>query len=140
MEITIAIKSLAKKRLTSQKIDLPNLANSLSLAEFLTQLVSQQVQAFNQRISQTDNQPLPLNDDYLSILTNTGKVAFGEKYNNQQADESQAIETALQAYQDGLYAVFIDDEQIEGLDTNIDISEDNIISFVRLTFLTGSFW
>ncbi len=140
MEITIAIKSLAKKRLTSQKIELPNLSTPITLAEFLTQLVSQQVQAFNQRVNQTDNPPLPLNDDYLSILTNTGKVAFADKDNLKQADESHAITTALQAYEDGLFAVFIDDTQIESLETTIDISKDSIVSFVRLTFLAGSFW
>lgn len=152
MDINVAVKSLAKKRLKIQKISLPNLQNPCTLAHFLEAMVTQQVQAFNARIAQKNTAnshkentnksttERPLEDNYLDILLNTGKVSFGDTYNNTPANITDAVANALQSFADGIFAVFIDDKQIESLDTEIVFKEDTQVSFIRLTFLTGSFW
>lgn len=138
MHIQFAVKSLAKKALNIQVIDLPDFQSPDTLQSLITQLVKQQATAFNARMQNTDTTALP--DHYLDILMNTGKVSFGEKYNTTTVDITTAQDNALQAFDDGLYAVFINDDAIESLDSMIDIDEQSVISLIRLTFLTGSYW
>ncbi len=141
MKIQIAIKSLAKKRLKKQTINLPNLTSPCRLQDLLTQMVEQQVASYNERLLKSEKErEIPLDENYLDILTNTGKVSFGELYNNKPADVDSAISNALECFTDGLFAVFVDDVQYEQLTDSIDLTEDSVVSFVRLTFLAGSFW
>lgn len=143
MDINIAIKSLTKKHLKTERIHLPNLESPCTLAQLLQAMVTQQVTAFNARITQKLDKKVMVNkvmdDNYLDILLNTGKVGFNEVYNDSPADVEEAINNALQSYVDGLFAVFINDKQIEHLDSLIDLQNHSQISLVRLTFLTGGF-
>lgn len=43
----------------------------------------------------------------------------------------------MQAFQDGLYFVFVDDVQIEALEHGLELREDSQILFLRLTALVG---
>ena len=69
-----------------------------------------------------------------------GKITFGEKENRTLADLDTALETALLAFTDGLFTVFINDEEVKTLDTPLTIEADTIITFIRLTFLVGGYW
>ncbi len=65
---------------------------------------------------------------------------MGEKENRTLADLDTALETALLAFTDGLFTVFINDEEVKTLDTPLTIEADTIITFIRLTFLVGGYW
>ena len=45
---------------------------------------------------------------------------------------------ALQAFEDGLYLVVLDEEQQDNLDREIHVATDSKITFVRLTMLAGA--
>ncbi|MEM8780128.1 MAG: hypothetical protein AAGF26_14900, partial [Cyanobacteria bacterium P01_G01_bin.49] len=66
-----------------------------------------------------------------------GKVDMGGKDYEQDVDIDGAIETALQAFEDGFYYVFIDDEQIETLDQLVVLKENSQLLFLRLVPLVG---
>ena len=70
----------------------------------------------------------------------TGKVSFGVNYGEKQADPQKARENAIQCFEDGIYRIFMDDRPLEHLDDPIEVTEENIFTFVRLTMLSGRMW
>ena len=47
---------------------------------------------------------------------------------------------AMMPFTDGLFTVFINDEEVKTLDTPLTIEADTVITFIRLTFLVGGYW
>ena len=67
-----------------------------------------------------------------------GKIeAGGREGPPQPVDEEDAVGTALQAFEDGLYLVVIDDAEQRSLDAPVFVQPDSRITFVRLTLLAG---
>ena len=56
----------------------------------------------------------------------------------QAADK--AVDNALQSFEDGLYRVFLNDDELERLDEEIDVKENDTLTFIRLTMLAGRMW
>ncbi len=143
MKLLFSVKQLGKRRPFIQQksidIDLYDTETYL-LKDLLTQIVTQQVAEFNQKIEDTkDGKNLFtfFEEHEIQEEAHTGKVRFGAIYNDKKANLDKAIETVLLAFFDGLIAVFIDETQIEKLETPITIKENSLITFVRLTFLVG---
>lgn len=144
MEIKVTVKQLGRKYpiLSEQKIEIIYNDSNISLVDLLKLIVQQQVEAFNAKsfeLEQEDYAKIPL-ENYLNILTDTGKVGFGSIYNQKKADLQKAQENAVQAFEDGMFAVFYNDEQLEDLTQIIDLSLQHTFVFIRLTFLAGSYW
>ena len=144
MEIKVTVKQLGKKHpvLSEQKIEIAYKDSNISLENLLELIVQQQVDAFNAKsfeLEDEDYAKIP-QDSYLNILTDTGKVDFGSIYNLKKADVQKAQENAIQAFEDGMFAVFYNDEQLEDLTQTIDLSLQHPFTFIRLTFLAGSYW
>lgn len=144
MEIKVIIKQLGKKHpvLAEQKLEIEYSANNIALEKLLKLIVQQQVTAFNAKsfeLEDEDYAKIP-EDHYLNILTDTGKVGFGSIYNQKKADLEKAQENVIQAFEDGLFAVFYNDEQLENLTQTIDLSQKHTFTFIRLAFLAGSYW
>lgn len=144
MEIKVTVKQLGKKHpvLSEQKIEIAYEDSNISLENLLKLIVQQQVDAFNAKYFELEDEDyvkIP-QDSYLNILTDTGKVGFGSIYNLKKADVQKAQENAIQAFEDGMFAVFYNDEQLEDLTQTIDLSLQHPFTFIRLTFLAGSYW
>ena len=141
MEIKVSVKQLGKKRpIVSQKtIEIEALPSSPNLQHLIKAVVKQQVYVFNQKLEEKPLIPFLLKED-IDQNTKKGKVGFGSIYNDKKADDQAAIANALLAFQDGIYCVFIDEEQIEQLVQPILLKPDSVLTFVRLTFLAGSYW
>lgn len=144
MEIKVTVKQLGRKHpiLSEQKLEINANEANISLENLLRLVVQQQVEAFNSKsfeMEDEDYAKLPT-ENYLNILTDTGKVGFGSIYNQKKADLQKAQENAIQAFEDGLFAVFYNDEQIENLSQEINLDLLHTFAFIRLTFLAGSYW
>lgn len=75
----------------------------------------------------------------LAELLESGRVSFRYTYNQGKVDLSEAVSVALQAVEDGLVRVFINDREVEGLDTQIQLVEGDLLTLLRLIFLTGQY-
>lgn len=144
MEIKVTVKQLGRKHpvLSEQKIEIACNDSKISLEHLLKLIVQQQVEIFNAKsfeLEDVDNAKIPL-ENYLNILTDTGKVGFGSIYNEKKADLQKAQENVIQAFEDGMFAVFYNDEQLENLEQSVDLSLQHTFAFIRLTFLAGSYW
>ncbi|MDQ0783341.1 hypothetical protein QF044_003195 [Chryseobacterium sp. W4I1] len=144
MEITVTVKQLGRKHpiLSEQKLDIACNDPKISLEYLLKLIVQQQVETFNSKsfeLEDEDYAKIP-SENYLNILTDTGKVGFGSIYNEKKANLQKAQENAIQAFEDGMFAVFYNDEQLESLSETVDLSLNHTFAFIRLTFLAGSYW
>lgn len=65
-----------------------------------------------------------------------GKISFGLR-GGRDAVEKDAVENAIQCFEDGIYRVFAGEEELTGLEDTISWKEDLIFTFIRLTMLSG---
>ena len=67
-----------------------------------------------------------------------GKIdSGGSAVGLQEIDVEAAVGTALQAFEDGLYFVVVDDQQQRDLDRQVFLRPDSRVTFIRLTLLAG---
>ncbi|GIQ57252.1 hypothetical protein ACHRVW_19870 [Flavobacterium collinsii] len=144
MNIIISVRQLGKKHpiLQEKNISLDTTTSIVTVRTFLELIVKHQVELFHSssfEFEDEDKIHLP-KENYLPILTDTGKVGFGALYNHNKVDLVKAQENAIVAFEDGLYAIFYGDDQLETLTEEIDLSKNKSVTFIRLTFLAGSYW
>jgi len=144
MNISISVRQLGKKHpiLQEKSISLDTSAPVVTVRTFIELIVKHQVELFHSASFEWEDQDtihLP-KENYLPILTDTGKVGFGAVYNHNKVDIAKAQENAIVAFEDGLYVLFQGDDQLESLAEEIDLSQNKSITFIRLTFLAGSYW
>ncbi|XMO86216.1 hypothetical protein AAFN75_15605 [Algibacter sp. AS12] len=136
-EFFINLKRLGKKKIYTETIQLDFKINDLK--DLLVACVSSKVKDYNSK--RENNQLLSfLTPSQIQEQSETGKIGFGDIANYNLADEQASIETAIQAYKDDMFLVFINDEEITDLNENISLTPDTNITFLRMTFLTGTYW
>ena len=144
MDLTISVKQLGKKQpiLKESTFDLDIPTSIISVRILIELIVEHQVKLFNASSFEWDEEDrvhLP-RENYLPILTDTGKAGFGALYNHSTIDLSTAQQNAILAYEDGLFAVFYGDDELTDLELSVDLSLNKTLTFIRLTFLAGSYW
>jgi hypothetical protein len=139
MNLFVSMKRIGKLKneITKQRLQLASRPETLR--ELLTEVIMQNVKMFN---GQDEEKPLI---SYLTRLeiedqSASGKVGFGSIYNHKKAHETEAVQTGIQAFVDGLFLVFLNDGEIKELDAPLKISEDDELVFIRLTMLAGRMW
>lgn len=140
MKIFVTMKSLAKRKdyLTRKEIHLDSSPPTLRV--LLTELVSTQVQEFNATTQAETNLVSFLTNEEIEQQVHAGKVGFGTKYSDQKADLQTASRVAIQAFEDGLYRVFINEKESLKLDESLGLQEDDQLIFIKLTMLAGRMW
>jgi hypothetical protein len=134
--LTISGKVIGKSQnlFTSWQMDLPN--QQLTLQDLLTQVVQSEIRAFCDRQSQQRlTKMLGLVEIEAGVLR--GKIDSGGHELEQVVDELGAIDTVLQAFKDGFYLVFVDDQQQEDLQATVALNSNSELLFLRLTPLVG---
>ncbi|HXT36534.1 MAG TPA: hypothetical protein VN837_13245 [Chloroflexota bacterium] len=111
----------------------------LRLRDVLAYLARAEVAAFAQR-RQERRLLRVLSPDQIQQASASGKIVmteFEEAQANPEADEDAAVTAALQAFEDGLYFVFLDDGQLEDLDAPAPVRDGSTLTFIRLVALAG---
>lgn len=140
--ITISTQILGKKSslIPDWSVPLPPEARGgsepLTLRLLLTRIVRSEVQAFRERQERRRLLQV-LTAEQIEEGALRGKVDAGGRDLDQPVDEETAVAAALQAFQDGLYLVFLDDVEQRDLDSPVHVKEDSRVTFVRLTMLAG---
>ena len=139
MKIYISIKQAGKRKDYITKKELVLSKVPPTLRELISEIVQTNAVEYNSKAGE------PWIMNYLSSeeienQVETSKVGFGDRQNNQQADVTKAIITALLAFQDGLYRVFIGDNEVSELDGMLSLKEGDVLTFIRFTMLAGSMW
>lgn len=140
MKIYVTMKSVAKRKAFLEKVEFQLTKQPATVFELIAELVSMNVRAFNDRQEHAPLVPFLTNEE-ITQSSAAGKVGFAAAYNNEQkADEKAAIQTAIQAFEDGLFKVFINDVE-QGVDTPaIQLNDGDHLVLIKLTMLAGRMW
>jgi len=108
-----------------------------TLHDLITAVVTSEVAAFHERQDQRKLARV-LTAEQIQQSAEAGKIdAGGGQVEPQTVDLQDAIATALQGFEDGLYYTFVDDQQITTLDQRVAVHEGSYLLFVRLVALVG---
>lgn len=136
--LTVSGKVIGKTQpiFTDWQLPLPEIEGALTLRNLLTQIVRAEVAGFEARQRQRRLIQV-LSPAQISLGVEQGKVDLGGSDLDQEVDLERSIETALQAFTDGLYFVFLDDQQQENLDEIVTLKPNSQLLFLRLVALVG---
>jgi len=142
IELTVEAKVVGQKRpiFTDWHVELPprdeNRGDHLKLRDLITAIVVKEVEAF--RLRQEERKlARVMSREEIERGVVRGKVDPGERDLQQQVHVDEAVAVALQAFEDGLYFVSIDDLQQTNLDNEVFLKTDSRVVFLRLTALVG---
>ena len=110
-----------------------------TVRELIEAIVTKNVEDFNNRLSK-ESLVNYLTDEEINNKLTVGKVSFGELHNSNKETLSKALEVAFLAYEDGIYRVFIDDKEAGLLEETVELKDGDILTFIRLTMLSGRLW
>ena len=137
MKIIINVKGLSRKKVIHQEeVELTN--NISTTKDLITELVKINVEKFNKKIDDKDILSIMTNE-HIAEAERSGKIG-DEVHGDKKANLEKALDTAYLAFEDGLYCIFINDEQSEKLDDSLNLKNGDILTFIRLTMLAGRMW
>lgn len=139
MNVKVNLKQLGKKRnkISEQDFYIENVPSSVR--ELICETVHTCVESYNKRFDNSENTK-ELSKEQIEDLSELGKIAFGINYGEKRADVKAALDTAIQAYEDGIFRIFSGEQELGSLDDSIVINEGDSLTFVRLTMLSGRMW
>ena len=139
MKVYISAKQIKKKgnQIASCSYDLKDIPNTLR--QLISLLVTDGVEAYNQRLQSKGNTH-PLTKDDIDSMSQVGKIGFGIPFGSREASLSDALETAVQGFEDGLYRLFVGEQEMESLDAPLSLQEEDTITIIRLVMLTGGYF
>lgn len=148
MIINVNIKQMGKKGRRIKPVPFEYDRCPETAEELIEETVKIMLSTFKERQKKSTEENIPdvLSEETIKSMAEIGKVAFGYIYNEKEQDEAKAIETAKLAFIDGMVRIFINGEEAEYKDENIEsgtpinLSEDDEVTFVRLAMLAGRMW
>ena len=137
MKIIINVKGLSRKKVIHQEeVELKNKISTTK--DLITELVKINVEKFNKKIDEKDILSIMTNEN-IAKAARIGKIG-DEVHGDKKANLEKALDTAYLAFEDGLYCIFINDEQTEKLDDSLNLKDGDILTLIRLTMLAGRIW
>ncbi|MDR2523760.1 MAG: hypothetical protein LBC93_08700 [Synergistaceae bacterium] len=147
MRLLASVKQLGKKKpvIGERELQVPEVS---SLRELITAIVRGEVAACSARAADSAEgdaeTPVTLlaalSKDEIEDKASAGKVGFGLKYNAKRQNEEDAVENALLSFEDGLYRVFVNDEETQSLNVPLSLKDGDKLTIVRLVMLAGRLW
>ena len=137
MKIIINVKGLSRKKVIHQEeVELINKISTTK--DLITELVKINVEKFNKKIDDKDILSIMTNE-YIAEAARSGKIG-DEVHGDKKANLEKALDTAYLAFEDGLYCIFVNDEQTEKLDDSLNLKDGDVLTFIKLTMLAGRIW
>ena len=137
MKIIVNVKGLSRKKVIHQEeLELKDKISTTK--DLITELVKINVEKFNKKIDDKDILSIMTNE-YIAEAARSGKIG-DEVHGDKKANLEKALDTAYLAFEDGLYCIFINDEQTEKLEDNLALKDGDVLTFIKLTMLAGRMW
>ena len=140
MQVQVNVKRIGKRRnaIETRPYEIGEVRD---VGGLIAAFVTAEVTRFNERAAAGETVLRYLTSEEVADAATVGKIGFGADYNGQVQDTATAIENARQSFEDGIYRIFINGDEVGGaLDTPITLRENDEITFVRLTMLAGRMW
>ena len=140
MQVQVNIKRIGKRRnaIETRPYEIGAVHD---IGELIDAFVTAEVTRFNARVEAGETALRYLTIAEIADASTVGKVGFGVDYRGQVQSVAAAIENARQSFEDGIYRIFVNGEELgETCDTPVTLKENDEITFVRLTMLAGRMW
>ena len=111
-----------------------------TVGELIAATVRKCAEEFNERVRRGETVQTPLSEREISDMAGIGRITFGICNGDKEQDIRKAVDNALLAFRDGLFCMFINGTQVTEADRAIELQEDDVLTFIRLTMLTGRMW
>ena len=136
MRIEAKIAGQRRELFAPYELEWPH-AKELTLRQLLGAVVREEVAAHRQRqrARQLDR---VLTSAQIAVGAEAGKVDPAGRPNSAEVEEDAAVATAVEAFEDGLFFVFVDGRQVDGVDALVHVVPASSLLFVRLTPLAGA--
>lgn len=140
MKLYVRIKQLGArgKKVSPVPFEIDGIPSTAE--ELIAATVKKCVDEYNERVKRGDVVVSPLEERQIKDMADIGRITFGICHGDKQQDVQKAIENAVQAFKDGIVCVFINDVKLLSSDQKIELKEDDVLSFIRLTMLAGRMW
>lgn len=142
--VLVEARVLGKKRalIPEWSVPIPPDAGSdgdggLTLRQLITRVVRAEVLAFEKR-QEARRFVRALTEAEVEDGRARGRIDPGGREPSGPVDVEQAIGTALQAFEDGLYLVIVDGQEHRELEAQVWVGDETRLVFLRLTFLAGA--
>lgn len=139
MKLYVTVKSLGKRKAVLERKELLLASRPQTLRALIAEIVAGQVQAMRERQEQGELIPY-LTATEIAEQGGNGKVGFGAVYGEAKPEVEQATAAALLAFEDGLYKVFVQEQECPALDEPLELEEGNELTLIRFTMLAGRLW
>ena len=140
MQVQVNVKRIGKRRnaIETRPYEIGEVHD---VGRLIAAFVTAEVTRFNERAAAGETALAYLTSEEIADAATVGKVGFGADYSGKVQDLAAAIENARQSFEDGIYRIFINGDEVGGaLDTPVTLRENDEITFVRLTMLAGRMW
>ncbi|SCY48659.1 hypothetical protein [Butyrivibrio sp. INlla14] len=139
MDIKVNIKQIGKKKAKVSAMPFSIENQPHTVRELIKECVHTCVSEYNDRVRKSE-QYRTLTEEDIQDMSEVGKIAFGINYGGKEADENKALENAIQSYEDGLYRIFIGEEDAGEIESRIVLEKNSEVTFIRLSMLSGRMW
>lgn len=124
-------KASSLRELSHEDIELEQIS---TLKDLLTQLT------IHEYIKQNQGPKDFLTQEEINHQSLLGKISFHEVYNENYDDIQKSIHVMLQDYQDGLFRVYLNQEECTNIDEELCFQEENEVVIIRLIMMAGRLW
>ncbi len=139
LNLFVTVKQAGKRKAKIVDRELIVKDDIKNLKDLICHIVTKEVENYNNK---TDKK------DIFNFLTSSeiedkaalGKVSFSENHNENKQDLNKAIENAVLCFEDGIYRVFINEEEIESLNHDLNLKDGDKLAFIKFTMLAGRLW
>ena len=138
MTIFVNVQRIGRKAPAIQLMAMELSGTPGTLAKLITLCVEACVERQHHRSAESGESVL--SQEKMDDLATVGKIAFGFDANGTPADMEEAVANALQSYQDGLFRVFLNGKALGDLEDAVALTDQDVLTFVRLTMLAGGGW
>ncbi len=139
MEMKVNVKSVSGKRNRITTVSVPYSRDNMSVRELIEETVNYCVSEYNSRMENTELLSALLPAE-ISDKAAQGKISFGTIYGEKCADLKKAQADALEAFSDGVVAVFTDERRLEDEEEILDLTNIKSLTFIKLVMLAGRMW
>lgn len=111
-----------------------------TVGELIAATAKKCAEEYNERVRRGETVQSPLSERQINDMAGVGRITFGICNGDREQDIPKAIDNALLAFRDGLFCMFINGKQETSADSVITLAEDDVLTFIRLTMLSGRMW
>lgn len=139
LTVGVETKALGSRSELLPRFDLPipgPAGQELTLRKLIDRTVRHEVAAFDER-RRARSLPQVLGERELRAAADDGAYRSGARPTAPPPPPDEAVRTAIEGFEDGLYLVLVDGTKREDLDAPLELSANSTVTYLRLVALAG---